>query len=245
MALANKKNMGFFKIKQLLTILSIILLLLSSCNHNNKHLSKKEYNRILDSLKQIEVPLEFDSTRFFQQRFNNVEIDSITPEGIMIWERREASLKFYREMKHKDSLFWDIYEYDCTGHLECYYRKYFNSCGDNPTGYVVFYTPEGEIDHFHEGLWEGQETGMNAKYSRYDVINKLKKDGIDLLKHNVYICYTKSTWKHDDENKHVKYYWMIGVLYYDDYETLQYQHIMRISPDTGEVLEDWIEKSKI
>ena len=124
----------------------VFIIFLYSCG--NKHLSKKEYNHIFDSLSQIEVPLVFDSIRFFQQRGIDVEIDSISPEGVNIWERRETSLRFYKEVKHKDSLFWDVYEYNSNGQIERYYRRYMDSCGDIPTGYVVYYNEQGRNRSF-------------------------------------------------------------------------------------------------
>ena len=241
MVLANKETMGLFKMKSLLKLIFIVILFFwVSCN--NKHLTQKEYAHILDSLKQIEVPLVFDSIKFFQQRGNELDIDSMTPEGIRIRERQDDCL-FYRSLKHKDSLFWDRFEYDCNGHLYRYYREYFNSCGDLPMGYVIYYNEQGEIESFQDGFDSDRETGLYATYNMYNVINKLKEDSIDLLKHNVYICYTKRTGRKDDyKEKHDKYYWIVGIKYYNDHKRLERKHMLRISPDTGEVLEDWIEE---
>ena len=101
---------------------------------------------------------------------------------------------------------------------------------------------KGEIDHFDEGLWPEQETGLHAKYSIYDIINKLKKDSIDLIKHDVMICYTDFTQRRGESSRHEKHYWIVAIDYHDENKRILWRHKQRISPYTGEVLEDWIEE---
>ena len=220
--------------------LHIIILISCICSCSGNHLSKKEYTHILDSLKQIELPLVFDLERFFKQSGDSIQLDSVTFDNIIIIEYKDSD-GIYRKTKHKDSLFWDRYEYK-NERLYCYYREYFNSCGDIPTGYVIYYDPEGKIDHFCNGFWEGQQTGLYAKYNIYNIINKLEKASINLLEHTVLICYTNITQKRYDDTKYEKYYWAVGIDYYDDNKNLERKHMLRISPETGEVLEDWIEE---
>ena len=145
----------------------------------------KQYNHIRDSLSKLTFPpREFD-TLFFHRYGNGYKVDTIFPNG----EHHIIELDFKNDydyfIEYSDNPIIDVMSYDGKdGKLINWHQRFIDWKNISPW---VWYDKEGNVYKW-DVTGSKKEDYICPTYSIYQLIDKLKKENIDLF-HNTSIYY--------------------------------------------------------
>ena len=175
--------MASFKADKFMKIFTLLLLLFSLVGCVNKQ--KKQYLHICDSLNRLDFPpREFD-TLFFHKHENGDIVDTVYPDGRYEFIQTIYNGNYYRLMRKKDYPIVNAMQYDKDGKLVCWHQEFLH--GKTISSYTVEYDKNGQVTKFYNLNAVGEDY-IYPTYSIHQLLDKLKKENIDLL-HNISICY--------------------------------------------------------
>lgn len=162
-------------------VLLLLLVLLVGCTNKEE----KRYRYVRDSLNRLDFPPRQFDTLFFHKYENGELVDTVYPDGR--YERIENIYNgnYYRLMRGKYSPIVNVMEYDKDGKLVCWHQEYLH--GKTISSYTVEYDKNGQVTKFYI-LGTDKDGYIYPTYSIHQLIDKLKKENLDLL-HNISICY--------------------------------------------------------
>ena len=161
--------------------ISLLLALLVGCVNKEE----KRYRYVCDSLNRLDFPPRLFDTLFFHKYENGELVDTVYPDGR--YERIENIYNgnYYRLMREKDCPIVNVMEYDKEGRLIYWVQEFLH--GEAISAYTVEYDKNGQVTKFYN-LDAGDEGYIYPTYSIHQLLDKLKKEQIDLF-HNISICY--------------------------------------------------------
>lgn len=161
--------------------ISLLLALLVGCVNKEE----KRYRYVCDSLNRLDFPPRLFDTLFFHKYGNGVVVDTVYPNGKYELIENIYNGNYYRLMRDKDCPIVNAMEYDKDGKLLCWDQEFLH--GETLSAYTVEYDKNGQVTKFYN-LDAGDEGYIYPTYSIHQLLDKLKKEQIDLF-HNISICY--------------------------------------------------------
>lgn len=159
----------------------ILCLLLVSCTTREA----RRYQAICDSLNRLDFPPRVFDTLFFHKYENGEMVDTVYPDGRYEYIENIYNGNYYRLMRDKDCPIVNAMEYDGDGKLVCWHQEFLH--GKTISSYTVEYDKNGQVTKFYI-LGTDKDGYIYPTYSIHQLIDKLKKENIDLF-HNISICY--------------------------------------------------------
>ena len=160
---------------------SLLLALLVGCVNKEE----KRYRYVCDSLNRLDFPPRQFDTLFFHKYGNGVVVDTVYPNGKYELIENIYNGNYYRLMRDKDCPIVNAMEYDKEGRLIYWVQEFLH--GEAISAYTVEYDKNGQVTKFYN-LDAGDEGYIYPTYSIHQLLDKLKKENIDLF-HNISICY--------------------------------------------------------
>lgn len=161
--------------------ISLLLALLVGCVNKEE----KRYRYVCDSLNRLDFPPRQFDTLFFHKYGNGVVVDTVYPNGKYELIENIYNGNYYRLMRDKDCPIVNAMEYDKDGKLLYWDQEFLH--GETLSAYTVEYDKNGQVTKFYN-LDAGDEGYIYPTYSIHQLLDKLKKENIDLF-HNISICY--------------------------------------------------------
>ena len=161
--------------------ISLLLALLVGCVNKEE----KRYRYVCDSLNRLDFPPRLFDTLFFHKYGNGVVVDTVYPNGKYELIENIYNGNYYRLMRDKDCPIVNAMEYDKDGKLLYWDQEFLH--GETLSAYTVEYDKNGQVTKFYN-LDAGDEGYIYPTYSIHQLLDKLKKENIDLF-HNISICY--------------------------------------------------------
>lgn len=159
----------------------MLCLLLVSCTTREA----RRYQAICDSLNRLDFPPRVFDTLFFHKYENGDIVDTVYPDGRYEYIENIYNGNYYRLMRDKDCPIVNAMEYDRDGKLVCWHQEFLH--GKTISSYTVEYDKNGQVTKFYI-LGTDKDGYIYPTYSIHQLIDKLKKENIDLF-HNISICY--------------------------------------------------------
>lgn len=198
--------MAYFKTDKFMKIFTLLLLLFSLVGCVNRQ--RKQYNHICDSLSRLTFPpREFD-TLFFHKYGNGFAVDTVYPNG----ERHFIELDYKHDydyfIEYSDNPIIDVMSYDGKdGKLLDWHQRFVN--WENISPYWVYYDKEGNVCDFYI-IHSDKEGYIYPTYSIHQLIDKLKKENIDLF-HNISIYYYGKDYFDTDSVPYKRWGWYVDI----------------------------------
>lgn len=161
--------------------ISLLLALLVGCVNKEE----KRYRYVCDSLNRLDFPPRQFDTLFFHKYGNGVVVDTVYPNGKYELIENIYNGNYYRLMRDKDCPIVNAMEYDKEERLIYWVQEFLH--GEAISAYTVKYDKNGQVTKFYN-LDAGDEGYIYPTYSIHQLLDKLKKENIDLF-HNISICY--------------------------------------------------------
>ena len=161
--------------------ISLLLALLVGCVNKEE----KRYRYVCDSLNRLDFPPRLFDTLFFHKYGNGVVVDTVYPNGKYELIENIYHGNYYRLMRDKDCPIVNAMEYDKDGKLLYWDQEFLH--GETLSAYTVEYDKNGQVTKFYN-LDAGDDGYIYPTYSIHQLLDKLKKENIDLF-HNISICY--------------------------------------------------------
>lgn len=161
--------------------ISLLLALLVGCVNKEE----KRYRYVCDSLNRLDFPPRLFDTLFFHKYGNGVVVDTVYPNGKYELIENIYNGNYYRLMRDKDCPIVNAMEYDKDGKLLYWDQEFLH--GETLSAYTVEYDKNGQVTKFYN-LDAGDDGYIYPTYSIHQLLDKLKKENIDLF-HNISICY--------------------------------------------------------
>ena len=161
--------------------ISLLLALLVGCVNKEE----KRYRYVCDSLNRLNFPPRQFDILFFHKYENGDIVDTVYPDGRYEFIQALYNGNYYRLMREKDYPVVNAMQYDRDGKLVCWHQEFLH--GKTISSYTVEYDKNGQVTEFYN-LYAGDEGYIYPTYSIHQLLDKLKKENIDLF-HNISICY--------------------------------------------------------
>lgn len=161
--------------------ISLLLALLVGCVNKEE----KRHRYVCDSLNRLDFPPRLFDTLFFHRYENGGLVDTVYPDGRYEYIENIYNGNYYRLMREKDSPIVNAMEYGKDGRLIYWEQEFLH--GETISAYTVEYDKNGQVTRFYN-LDAGDEGYIYPAYSIHQLIDKLKKENIDLF-HNTSIYY--------------------------------------------------------
>ena len=161
--------------------ISLLLALLVGCVNKEE----KRYRYVCDSLNRLDFPPRLFDTLFFHKYGIGVVVDTVYPNGKYELIENIYNGNYYRLMRDKDCPIVNAMEYDKDGKLLYWDQEFLH--GETLSAYTVEYDKNGQVTKFYN-LDAGDDGYIYPTYSIHQLLDKLKKENIDLF-HNISICY--------------------------------------------------------
>lgn len=196
----------------------------------------KWYYYRCDSLSRMDFPPRQLDTTLFHTKGNGFQLDTLYPNGIYETQERDYKDDYECSIRHKDSLIWNILEYDRTdAKLVKWHREFIR--GGGILGYTIEYTKDGNVKEFYSenGWFYGKEGYTEPTYSIYQLIDKLKQENFDLFNH---VAIYPGGWKYSnpDSTTYMKWGWCVDIE--DTTENVELDIIERLyDGQTGELID--------
>ena len=186
-------------------IFTLLLLLFSLAGCVNKQ--KKQYRHIRDSLNRLDFPPRMFDTLFFHKYENGDIVDTVYPDGRYEWIQTIYNGNYYRLMRDKDCPIVNAMQYDRDGRLVCWDQEFLH--GETLSAYTVEYDKNGQVTKFYN-LDAGDEGYIYPTYSIHQLLDKLKKENIDLF-HNISIYYYGKDYFDTDSVPYKRWGWYVDI----------------------------------
>ena len=161
--------------------ISLLLALLVGCVNKEE----KRYRYVCDSLNRLDFPPRLFDTLFFHKYGNGVVVDTVYPNSKYELIENIYNGNYYRLMRDKDCPIVNAMEYDKDEKLLYWDQEFLH--GETLSAYTVEYDKNGQVTKFYN-LDAGDDGYIYPTYSIHQLLDKLKKENIDLF-HNISICY--------------------------------------------------------
>ena len=212
----------------------VVTLSLSFTNCTDKRV--KWYTHVRDSLSRLDFPPRQFDTLFYQAHQYGSTVDTVYPNGIHEIQVRGYKGNYECNIRHKDSLIWDILEYDAQdAKLIRWYKEFI--WGGGIIGYIVEYLKDGNVRTFYPDRgWDYTEDGyVYPTYSIYQLIDKLQDEKFNLF-HNASIYY--GGWKYYNPDSTIYYKWGWCVYIKDTTPNIELNMIERLyDGQTGKLID--------
>lgn len=183
--------------------ISLLLALLVGCANKEE----KRYRYVCDSLNRLDFPPRQFDTLFFHKYGNGVVVDTVYPNGKYELIENIYNGNYYRLMREKDCPIVNVMEYDKEGKLIYWVQEFLH--GEAISAYTVEYDKNGQVTEFYD-LNEGKEGYIYPTYSIHQLIDKLKKENIDLF-HNISIYYYGEYYFDTDSIPSKRWGWYVDI----------------------------------
>jgi|GEM_PF-3047542 len=207
----------------------------------------RQYYQILRALNEYDIPRSIDTVDFMKQLNSRKRLDTVLND-VLISRYRDGSEDYICRFRHKDSLIWNIYEYDSAdGRLKTWTKLFINNVVEN-LDYKVYYK-NGKVWTF-DSYWasaSGYSTIMKRpKFTIYQIIDILKSEDANRFTNmeasdmflDVEVLYSSLDSDSADFDPIIKLDWQVRVNRYD--ENGRYGAYYRyFDNETGEVLKEW------
>lgn len=181
----------------------MLCLLLASCTTREA----RRYQAICDSLNRLDFPPRVFDTLFFHKYENGEMVDTVYPDGRYEHIENIYNGNYYRLMRDKDCPIVNAMQYDKEGKLLYWDQEFLH--GEAISAYTVEYDKNGQVTEFYD-LNEGKEGYIYPTYSIHQLIDKLKKENIDLF-HNISIYYYGDYYTSTDSILYKRWGWYVDI----------------------------------
>lgn len=184
---------------------SIVLLFLFLVGCVNKQV--KQYNYTCDSLSRLTFPLREVDTVFFHKYGNGCEVDTVYPNGEHHNIQTDYNGDYIYIIEYPNTPITDIIIYDEDGKLLNWHQRFIN--WENISSYLVNYNKVGNAYDFY--IIDSEKEGyIYPTYSIHQLIDKLKRENIDLF-HNVSIYYYGKDYFDTDSIPYKRWGWYVDI----------------------------------
>lgn len=169
---------------------------------------EREYRHICDSLSNLDFPPRVFDTLFFQKYGNGFEVDTIYSNGEHHNIQRDYKYDYVYIIKYANTPVIDFITYGGDdGKILDWHQRYYN--WEDISSYWAFYDKDGKVyDYYICG--SSDEGYVYPNYSIHQLIEKLRKENIDLF-HNISIYYYGKDYWNKDSILHKRWGWYVDI----------------------------------
>lgn len=148
-----------------------------------------------------------EEVKYFHKYENGDIVDTIYPDGRYEFIQTLYNGNYYRLMREKDYPVVNAMQYDREGKLLYWDQEFLH--GETISAYTVEYDKNGQVAKFYN-LDAGDEGYIYPTYSIHQLLDKLKKENIDLL-HNISIYYYGKDYYDADSVSYKRWGWYVDI----------------------------------